>query len=82
MGDKDDWFEEQSLGRIAVVDWRGWLCTLALMVLCFVGTGVESACRPDHPILEIVLLVPLGVLLLGLAWFMSTRTRRSGGGRG
>ena len=82
MGEKDDWFEEQSLGRIAIVDWRGWVCALGLMILSFTGMGVESACRPDHPILEVVLLVPLGALLLGLAWFMSARTRRSGGRRG
>lgn len=77
MDDKDIWFEEQSLGRIAVVSWRGWLCVLALGVLVFAGMGVEGACRPDHPVLEIVLLVPLGLSVLGLTWTMATRTRRS-----
>ena len=81
MSDKDDWFVEQSLGRLAIVDWRGWLCTLAFLVLCFAGMGVESACRPDHPILEIVLMVPLGLMVLGLAGTMASRTRRPGGRR-
>ncbi len=78
MRDKDDWLVERSLGRFDFLDWRGCLAFLTLMLVGVVGMGVESACRPNHPILEVVLMVPLGVLFLGLAWTISSRTRRGG----
>lgn len=77
MRDEDAWFEERGLGRFAIVNWRGLVCVVVLGVLLFTGMGVESAFKRDRPVLELVLLVPLGLVTLSLAWTMATRTRRA-----
>ena len=76
MTEKDDWFEEQSIGRIGITNWQGLGITVALAVVGIIGSGVDSALRRDHPILDMVLMVPLGALFLGLAWKMASRTKR------
>jgi len=72
---KQMWFVSFSLGRMDIINWRGAVAFASLMLVLMTGTVVESALKPEHPVVALLVMIPLALVALGLAVVIVMRTK-------
>jgi len=78
MPDREEkWFRQVFLGRMEITSWKGLLALLALGLILVMGLTLETLTKQSGSLLlYYVVMVPVGLLTITFAWWLSGKIER------